>query len=69
MQWVKRYVFTDTGASTAEFLSAKFAKQHNLSMLKLVYLCKLQLADDNLVSIVTHCAQLHFWLRNHYDKL
>ena len=37
--------------------------------MKLVYPCKLKLADDNLALIVTYCAQLHFWLGDHYDEL
>ena len=67
MQWVKGHVLTDTGASAAGFVSAKFAKQHSLSMVKLAHPCKLKLADDNLAPIVTHCAQLHFLLGDHYD--
>ena len=38
-------------------------------MVKLAYPCKLKLADDNLAPIVTHCAQLHFRLGDHYDEL
>ena len=66
---MKGYVFTNTGASVVGFVFAKFAKQYSLSMIKLAYPCKLKLADNNLVPIVTHCAQLHFWLENYYDEL
>ncbi len=69
MQWVKRHVLTDTGASASGFVSAKFLIQNSLSMVKLAHSCKLKLADDNLAPIVTHCAQLHFRLGDHYDEL
>ena len=69
MQWVKGHLLTNTGASAAGFFSAKFAKQHSLSVVKLANPCKLKLVDDNLAPIVTHGAQMHFRLRDHYDEL
>lgn len=66
---MKRHVFTDAGALAIGFISAKFAKQHNLSMIKLAHPCKLKLVDDNLAPIVTHCALLYFRLGDHYDEL
>ncbi len=62
MQSVKRHVLIDTGASSAGFVSKKFAKQHSLLMVKLAHQFKLKLTDDNLAPIVTHCAQLLFRL-------
>lgn len=66
---MREHVFTDTGASAARFVSAKFAKQYCLSMIKLEYPCKLNIAGAYQVLIVIQCAPLHFRLKHHYDKL
>ena len=69
MQWVKRHIFIDTGASAAGFVFTKFAKNHNLLMIKFIHLCILKLVDDNLAQIVIHYTHLHFRLGDHYNEL
>lgn len=57
---MKKHFFIDTETSAVRFFFAKFTKQHSLSMVKLAYLYKLKLVNNNLILIVTYYTQLHF---------
>lgn len=46
-KWIKVHVLTDTGASDAGFVSAKFVDYHHLSVVKLAQACSWNLQMIN----------------------
>ena len=65
----KTTIFIDIETSTLNFVNINFVKLHKISIVTLMKLVKLRLANNKLVSNITHITQINFFLSDHKKKL